>query len=310
MTLFYYDDRFLEHDTGGHPENAQRLRSVMARLREAKVIERCTLPSWDVATDDELERVHSQDNIEAIRSFVAGGGGQIEADTVVSDRSMVAAELASGAVCDAVERVTGGQDQQAFCLVRPPGHHAMQKHPMGFCLFNNVAVAAMHAIDQCGLQRVLVIDWDVHHGNGTQASFWRDDRVGFLSMHRYPFYPGSGGEDETGEGAGLGYTVNLPVTYGTSPKAQLSRFRKGVEALAERVKPELVLVSAGFDSHALDPIGSLQLESEDFQTLTQIVQSIADVHCEGRLVSMLEGGYNPDALAESVQIHLETLLDR
>ncbi len=310
MTLLYYDEVFLQHDTGGHPENAGRLRAVLQRLQDNGVDTQCTRPQWQPASRGQLLHVHADESIDAIKKFVAGGGGQIEQDTIVSERSYVAAQTAAGAACDAVRRVVGGQDKQAFCLLRPPGHHAMHNHPMGFCLFNNVAVGAKFAVKELGLQRVMIVDWDVHHGNGTQATFWEDPSVAFLSMHRFPFYPGSGAENETGEGAGKGTTVNLPIRFGTAPKEQIDRFRRGVETLAEKIKPELVMISAGFDSHVNDPIGSLQLQSEDFGTLTGILQEVAAAYAGGRLVSLLEGGYNPTALAESVEIHLRTLLER
>ena len=308
MTLFYYDATFLEHETGAHPENAGRLRSVMQNLRSDKTLDRCVQPSWEPATERQLLTVHEQQNIHAIEQFVRTGGGQIEQDTVVSPRSFDAALLAAGAACDAVGRVVRGEDTNAFCLVRPPGHHALPDQPMGFCLFNNVAVAARAAIGQHGLERVLILDWDVHHGNGTQAMFWEDPSVAFLSMHRFPFYPGSGDADETGAGPGLGFTVNLPIRYGTPPSRQIEAFRLAAEKLAEKIRPQLVIVSAGFDSHVRDPIGSLQLESEDFVRLTEVVMGIAQTHADGRIVSVLEGGYNPDALADSVSLHLRTLL--
>jgi len=307
VSLLYYDPIFLEHDTGEHPENASRLRAVIDRLQKSDLWRKLQQPTWQAAGRPQLIRVHSEQAIDSIREAAASGGGQIEQDTVVSDRSFDAACRASGAACDAVTRVLRGEAKTAMCLVRPPGHHALHSGPMGFCLFNHVAVAALHAIENHSLDRVMIVDWDVHHGNGTQATFWDDPRVAFLSMHRFPFYPGSGAADETGTGAGAGFTVNLPIEYGTPVKQQLSRFRHGVEKLADKIKPQLILISAGFDSHYKDPIGSLQLESEDFGTLTEIVQQTAALHCEGRLVSLLEGGYHPAALAESVEYHLRTL---
>jgi acetoin utilization deacetylase AcuC-like enzyme len=179
---------------------------------------------------------------------------------------------------------------------------------MGFCLFNNIAIAARLATDQLGIERVLIVDWDVHHGNGTQDTFWEDPRVGFFSTHRWPFYPGTGAADETGAGAGAGTTCNVPVTFGTSRKDYLATFTKRVTEFAAQIAPQLVLVSAGFDSHRDDPIGSLGLETEDFETMTQVVLGIADEHADGRLVSVLEGGYNPTALTACVELHLEALL--
>jgi acetoin utilization deacetylase AcuC-like enzyme len=307
MTLLYYDPIFLEHDTGSHPENAGRIRAVLKRLGDNGVDAECTKPDWGPATRDQLRHVHADDTIDSIESFAEGGGGRIEQDTVVSEKSFDAAQTAAGAACDAVRRVVGGEDKTAFCMVRPPGHHALHDQPMGFCLFNNVAVGARVAIKELGLERVLIVDWDVHHGNGTQATFWDDPNVGFLSMHRYPFYPGSGAADETGQGAGLGLTVNLPIRFGTSPQDQIAQFRTATQRLADRLKPQLVMISAGFDSHINDPIGSLELESEDFVTLTDVVLEIAKTHADGRVVSLLEGGYNPDALAQSVECHLRAL---
>jgi acetoin utilization deacetylase AcuC-like enzyme len=307
MTLFYYDPIFLEHETGSHPENAERLRAVMRRLEKDQVDAGLTKPSWQPATPQQLYYVHSAEVVDAIKKFIDDGGVQIEQDTMVSPRSFDAAKMAAGAACDAVRRVIAGEDKTAFCLVRPPGHHAMHSYPMGFCLFNNIAIGARVAIEQLGLERVMIVDWDVHHGNGTQATFWNDPNVAFLSMHRFPFYPGSGAAEETGEGAGKGLTVNLPIRFGTPPETQIDRFRAAVEGLAEKMKPQLMMISAGFDSHINDPVGSLELESEDFTTLTHIVLDVAKTHCDGRVVGLLEGGYNPNALAESVECHLKAL---
>ena len=310
MTLFYYEPTFLEHETGAHPENAGRLRSVIKRLESEKVLDRCARPDWQPATQRQLRYVHQPEDIQSIQSFIEAGGGRIESDTVVSPKSLKAALLAAGAACDAVSRVIRNEARNAFCLVRPPGHHALPDGPMGFCLFNNVAIAAHAAIREHGLERVLIVDWDVHHGNGTQAMFWEDPTVAFLSMHRFPFYPGSGSADERGGGAGLGLTVNLPIRFGTTAAKQIDSFRAAMEKLADKIRPQLVIVSAGFDSHINDPIGSLELQSEDFATLTEIAYDVASVHAEGRLVSVLEGGYNPTALAESVQYHLQTLIEK
>jgi acetoin utilization deacetylase AcuC-like enzyme len=204
--------------------------------------------------------------------------------------------------------VLAGEDRTALCLVRPPGHHALADYAMGFCLFNNVAIAARVAIDEHDLERVLVVDWDVHHGNGTQDTFYADGRVGYFSAHRWPFYPGSGAADETGIGAGLGATRNLPLEFGTPRATYRDRFRRELEDFAARIRPQLVLVSAGFDAHRDDPIGSLGLEVEDFAELTQMVLDVASVHAGGRVVSLLEGGYNPPILAECVAAHLGRLI--
>ena len=308
MTLLYTDPRFVEHRTGNHPERPERLREITRRLLEAGLPARCREIACEPISQARLARVHTPDYVQEVQAFAARGGGMIEPDTVVSEQSYNVALLAAGAVSDAVERVVRGEDKTALCLVRPPGHHALPEHAMGFCLFNNIAVAARTAVAEFGLDRVLVVDWDVHHGNGTQDVFYADEQVGFLSIHRYPFYPGTGSTDETGTGRGLGTTLNLPVTYGTSRTAYLSRFAKELESFADKFRPQLVLISAGFDAHREDPIGSLDLETEDFAALSRIVLDVAQTHAGGRVVSVLEGGYNVQALADSVELHLEEML--
>jgi acetoin utilization deacetylase AcuC-like enzyme len=308
MTLIYRDPRFLDHATGSHPEKPSRLVAIDRRLQETGLDRRATRPQSMPISIERLARVHDAGYIEQVRQFVARGGGLIEADTVVSPQSFDVALLAAGAVADAVERVIRGEDTTALCLVRPPGHHARPAAAMGFCLFDNVAVGARLAIEEFGLDRVLIIDWDVHHGNGTQEIFWRDEQVGFLSVHRWPFYPGTGDVDETGEGPALGTKLNLPLEFGTPRTEYIARFTSAVTGLADRVRPQLILISAGFDSHRTDPIGSLGLETEDFAALTAVVREVAAAHCGGRTVSVLEGGYNPPVLAECVALHLEELL--
>ena len=310
MTLLYYDPIFLEHDTGSHPENAGRLLSVLERLEIESPEFSCTRPDWEPIGPERLARVHEGYYTDKVQASCERGRRRLDPDTVVCERSYDAALTAAGAVCDAARRVVEGRERQALCLVRPPGHHALSDRAMGFCLINNIAIAARTATAELGIGRVLIVDWDVHHGNGTQAAFWDDPQVGFLSIHRWPFYPGSGAEDETGTGPGLGTTRNLPVEWGIPRSDYIGLFTDELVRFAAELKPELVLVSAGFDSHRADPVGSLGLESEDFAPpLTRAVLEVADEHCEGRVVSVLEGGYNPDALAECVETHLQTLLE-
>ncbi|MEQ8785824.1 MAG: histone deacetylase [Pirellulaceae bacterium] len=308
MTLLYYDPLFLRHNTGDHPECADRILPAVRHLQFVALDAQCRRPAWEPASLERLQRVHGERYIQSVQGFAKLGGGRIETDTVLSAESYDVALLAAGAACDAVERVVRGEDKRAFCLVRPPGHHALAESAMGFCLFNNVAVAARLATTELELRRVLIVDWDVHHGNGTQAAFWEDPAVGFLSIHRFPFYPGTGDRDETGAGAGLGTTLNLPVRYGTSRADYLAMFVSRLEEFAAQIRPQLVLISAGFDAHHADPIGSLGLESEDFTTLTRNVLDVAAAHAEGRVVSILEGGYNPHAVTECVERHLSELL--
>ena len=309
MTLLYTDDRFLKHDTGKHPERLERLKSIVRKLADEKLDAQCKRVPCVAATTEQLTRVHEREYVAKLKeSIEAGKLGSIEQDTIVSAGSYEAAVLAAGTACDAVRRVLAKEDKTALCLVRPPGHHALKAAPMGFCLFNNVAVAARAALAEHKLDRVLIVDWDVHHGNGTQDEFYEDGQVGFYSIHRSPFYPGSGDADETGRGKGLGTTVNVPVTFGTPRPKYFDLFKTGLDKIAARIKPQLVLISAGFDAHKDDPIGSLELETDDFTELTKLVRAVADAHCDGRMVSLLEGGYNLDALADSVAVHLRELL--
>jgi acetoin utilization deacetylase AcuC-like enzyme len=310
MTLLYTDPLFLKHDTGRHPECADRLRSITARLHRAGLVGRCKPGAYAPLREEVVRQVHAPAVVERVKQAARRGGAWLDGDTFVSADSFDVALAAAGACTAAVESVLTGADRSALCLVRPPGHHATPADSMGFCLFNNIALAAHQAKTVHGLTRVLVVDWDVHHGNGTQDVFYEDPAVMFFSIHRYGhgFYPGTGAADETGTGRGLGYTRNEPVRYGTARRDYHGCFRNALEESADRIKPELVLLSAGFDAHRDDPIGSLGLESEDFAVLTREVWEVAKVHAGGRLVSCLEGGYNLDALAESVEVHLTELL--
>uniref|UniRef100_A0A7C2JYR8 Histone deacetylase n=1 Tax=Schlesneria paludicola TaxID=360056 RepID=A0A7C2JYR8_9PLAN len=308
MTLLYRDPRFQKHETGRHPESPARLAAIDRVLDARGIAARWIAGTPRPALIDEIARLHGREYIAAVRQFAQQGGGRIEADTVVSPASFDVAQLAAGTVLSAVDAVLTGVDTNAHCLVRPPGHHALPDSAMGFCLFNNVALAAEHALRTHDLERVLIVDWDVHHGNGTQDVFYSRDDVCFFSSHRDPFYPGTGAADETGAGRGLGWTFNLPVTFGTPRKEFLARFERMLRDAAAKCQPQLVLVSAGFDAHHRDPIGSLGLETEDFAALTEMVLGVANEFCQGRLVSMLEGGYDVDALVDSVAVHVEGLL--
>ncbi|HEY0984698.1 histone deacetylase family protein [Schlesneria sp.] len=310
MTVLYMDERFLGHETGKHRECPERLVAIRQELIQSGLDARCTLGKPRVATVDELAQIHGKMYVGRVADFADEGGGWIEGDTFMSPKSYEVARLAAGTALAAVDSVVrADDDRRALCLIRPPGHHALADDAMGFCLFNNIALAADHAIKQHHLNRVLVVDWDVHHGNGTQDIFYQRDDVWFLSAHRSPFYPGTGQKDETGTGKGLGATFNLPLPFGTSRKHYLSGFESLLNDAAKRCRPELILVSAGFDAHTLDPIGSLGLETEDFQALTKMVIDVAETYSGGRLVSCLEGGYHIQKLAECVSVHLKTLLE-
>jgi len=308
MTTLFRDPLFQRHRTGSHPESPARLGAIDARLDELGLPARCRTGTIRAAGLDEIARLHDPRYIEKVRKWCEGGGGRIETDTIVSPDSCTVALHAAGTVMAAVDGVLTGDDRRALCLVRPPGHHALSAKAMGFCLFNNIALAAEHALRVHDLERVLIVDWDVHHGNGTQDTFYHRGDVTFFSAHRFPFYPGTGARNETGADAGLGHTFNLPVRFGTSRRDYLAQFEQLLHDAAARSRPQLVLVSAGFDAHARDPIGSLGLETEDFETLTRMLIATANEHASGRLVSILEGGYDTEALADSVALHLETLL--
>ncbi|MGE3804107.1 MAG: histone deacetylase [Gemmataceae bacterium] len=312
MTLLYTDPLFLKHETGQHPECADRLRSISKMLDKTGLDKKCTAGTYKPVDEEVVTTLHSARQLETVKQLVAKGGGRIDPDTVVSPHSLQAALAATGACVAAVDAVLDDKAKNALCLVRPPGHHATPTRSMGFCLFNQVALAARHARVNRKLDHVLIVDFDVHHGNGTQDIFYEDPTVMFHSIHRYGggFYPGTGAADETGRGKGLGYTLNTAVKFGTPRKDFLARFETDLEKAADKLKPELVLLSAGFDAHGKDPIGSLGLQTEDFGELTKLVMQVADTHAKGRLVSCLEGGYNLDALAESVQAHLEELLKK
>jgi len=309
MTLLFSDPRFLQHDTGRHPECAARLEAISQELAQTGLISRCEQRAFDSLAESAILELHAPVVLETVRALAQQGGGRSDPDTIVSAASFEVATLAAGACVAAVDAIVEGGDRNALCLVRPPGHHATPTRVMGFCLFNNIALAAHRAVER-GCDRVLVVDWDVHHGNGTQDIFYRDERVMFLSVHRYGFgfYPGTGNSDETGAGPGLGWTRNVPMSFGITRREYHDEFRRAVESCAAQARPELVLISAGFDAHRLDPVGGLCLEIEDFAELTKTVLDVADVHAKGRVVSCLEGGYNVEMLAKSVAVHLETLL--
>lgn len=304
--LLYLDDSMADHDTGKHPECPDRIRLLNKVLRERQWDKSCTCPEWSVATREQLQAVHEVAYIDRLKQWCDQAAGRIESDTVVSRGSWPASLRAAGAAVDAVERVMKGEDKLAFCAIRPPGHHALPSGPMGFCLFNNVAIAA-HAALAKGAQRVLIVDWDVHHGNGTQDTFYEDGRVGFFSIHRWPFYPGTGTAAETGTNRGLGWIRNEPVSPDTTVPQFMDRFRRALDDMLAHCKPDLILLSAGFDAHRADPVGGLCLMEEDYQTLAKVVRQAADAHCKGRLVSLLEGGYHLDHMPTSVVAHLEGL---
>jgi acetoin utilization deacetylase AcuC-like enzyme len=308
MISIFTDARMLDHvPPSGHPERPERLQAILRHLDRTGLDKACERGTVREASEAELRRVHSGEYVAKVNALVPARPTSVEADTWMSGGSSLAARLAAGAAVEAVKWAIAEKDRRAVCLVRPPGHHARPKEPMGFCLFGNIAVAAAEARAQLGLERVLIVDFDVHHGNGTQEMFYDDGHVAFLSIHRYPFYPGTGAANETGSGKGLGFISNVPMAYGTPRSEFRGAFRNALEKLADRSRPELVLISAGFDAHAEDPVGDLGLEVEDFHSITGNVVNVAETHSKGRVVSILEGGYNVPILAACVEAHLRAL---
>ena len=298
MALFVRHDSSVGHDTGAHPENRRRTPAIEAAM-EAAGWPGAERVDATPATPEQIMRVHPQAHLERIEKLSAQGGGAIDLDTVTSAGSYEAALHAAGGAVLAVDRVMGGEEAFAFCSLRPPGHHAETETPMGFCLFNNAAIAARHALAEHGAERVLILDWDVHPGNGTQEIFYSDPAVLFASIHQSPLYPGTGAAEETGSGAGEGYTVNLPVPSGADGELFLSLVQTVVEPIARRFEPSLLIVSAGYDAHGADPLASCQLEAGDFEEMSASLRVLAQELGIG-VVACLEGGYALEALAASV----------
>jgi acetoin utilization deacetylase AcuC-like enzyme len=294
----------LAHDTGpGHPESSARLAAVLEALDDARFASLARIEA-PAATREQLARVHAGALIDAVLDEpVAAGWRRLDPDTVMSPDSAEAALRAAGAVCAAIDAAMTGAQSRAFCAVRPPGHHATRDTPMGFCLFNSVAAGAAHALAAHGLARVAVVDFDVHHGNGTQDIFWSDPRVLYASSHQWPLYPGTGARTETG----AGNIVNAPLRPGAGSAEFRAAYEDVVLPAIDRFAPELVLISAGFDAHRLDPLANLDLVDDDYAWITERLVEIANRHAKGRVVSSLEGGYSLTALRESVAAHVAAL---
>jgi acetoin utilization deacetylase AcuC-like enzyme len=320
-TALIYDPIFLEHLTPeNHPDRPERLKKAMDVLQALNWLEREGLVQLAprAATEDELASVHEREYIQKVKAAAHKVASEQEAggrktrffatDTFVSAGSYEVAIKAAGAPLTAIDAILNGEIDNAYCLVRPPGHHAVAESAMGFCLFNNVAVAARYAIDKHGLERVMIIDYDVHHGNATQEMFYDDPRVLYFSIHQAPFYPGTGLSDERGEGAGLGTTINVPLPATTGYETYEPVFRQVMAPAADRFDPQLVLVSAGFDAHWKDPLGGMYLSTAGFAKLTGIIIELAQSLCNGRLVFVQEGGYDLLAMAGCVATCINLLL--
>lgn len=298
----------VHHETGfGHPERPERLTYLSRYLEDTGLLG--DLPQADArpALDEELNGVHPQPYVEHVRRVIEGGEPALDADTTVSRGSLEAAYRSAGAGLTALDMMAKKKFNRFFCSVRPPGHHAEADRAMGFCLFNNVAAAAVYARRKGLADRVLIIDWDVHHGNGTQHIFETSPHVFYYSMHQFPFYPGTGAAHEIGKGEGEGYTLNRPLKAGRKDRDYLKLFEKDLQLIGDRFKPELIIISAGFDAHEADPLGSMQVTTKGFAEMTRMVNALADQYSGGKILSMLEGGYDLKGLAESVSAHVEAL---
>ena len=305
MGLYVSHPSSLEHDTGSHPENASRVRAIEARLDQAgwPGLERVEAPA---AAGEQLTRVHTPEHVAAIEAISARGGGMIDIDTIASEGSYEAALHAAGGAVEAVERLLAGEGSFAFCGLRPPGHHAETGRAMGFCLFNNVAIASAHAIYEGGVERVLVLDWDVHHGNGTEQIFAGSAQVLYSSIHQWPLYPGTGAADYEGTGAGEGFTVNLPVAPGAGSEEFLSLVQHVVAPIARDFRPGLLAISAGYDAHRDDPLAECAVDTEGYADMAAAIRDLAG-ELGAPVLVCLEGGYDPEALADSVLATVEAL---
>jgi acetoin utilization deacetylase AcuC-like enzyme len=308
-TALLLDPIYKQHLTGaGHPERPERYDAVTSGLERAAIVRDALRIPTRKAAEDEIAMCHTRDYIETVKRDIARGARDLSTgDTAVGPRSLDVALAAAGGVMNCVDAVMKGKANNAFCAVRPPGHHATPMRGMGFCIFNNIAVAARYAQKQHGISRVLIADWDVHHGNGTQDIFYDDGSVFFFSTHQSPWYPGTGAREETGAGAGRGTTLNCPFPAGSGREEIGGAFRERLIPAMEKFQPELVMISAGFDSREGDPLGQFTLADEDFAELTRMLMDIAEKHAGGRVLSVLEGGYSLSGLASGVAAHVTTL---
>jgi len=307
---YVYDPIYLKHDTGQHVENAQRLEAITSHLEKTGLKQQLTPIKPRPATIEELSLVHQEQYVSDIRESAQKGGGWLDLDTVMSPDSYDAALYAAGGAIEATGAVMTGEVNSAFALVRPPGHHATPRRAMGFCLFNNVAIAAKYALTKFALEHVAIIDFDVHHGNGTQEAFYDNPQVLYVSTHQYPHFPGTGSIEEIGSGEARGTILNVPLPGGCGDAEYQQVFEQVVVPATMRFKPQLILVSAGYDTHWADMLAMMQVSVTGFAWMVKIIKGLADELCDGRLVFSLEGGYNLGALAASVKATFDVLLGK
>jgi acetoin utilization deacetylase AcuC-like enzyme len=301
-----FDESSFKHDTGiWHPESSERLKSVSSAIDDLSFKYITIEPR--IAGVDELQLVHSQKYVEFISSIDKEEPIMLDADTVFSPGTKEASLKAVGSVLNSVDSIKRNKIDRAFCAVRPPGHHAEPDRAMGFCIFNNVAIGAAYALKQFNLIKIVIIDWDLHHGNGTQKAFYDDKNIFYISLHQFPYYPGTGSKQETGEGDGKGFILNIPMDAGSGDKEYSKAFEKVIIPAIKKYSPEMIFISAGFDAHEDDHLGGINLTTEFFGEMTSMLTDSADDCCDGRMVSVLEGGYNLAALRDCVKLHIEEL---
>ena len=309
-TALIHDPKVRGHITGsGHPERPERYDAILAALQRENLLGQVDQLQPPAASEADILRCHTPEYFAIARRDIQAGASTLSTgDTEVCRDSFDIARIAAGAGIHAVDAVMTGKNANAFCVVRPPGHHANSDRGMGFCVFNNIAIAARYAQAKYGFKHVLIVDWDVHHGNGTQDIFYEDPSVFFFSTHQWPLYPGTGAARETGAGKGAGFTLNCPFPAGSGRNEIVGAFKTALVPAMTNFKPELILISAGFDSRRDDPLGGFKLSDDDFAELTRLMRDLADTHCGGKLISMLEGGYNLDGLGKAAAAHLKALL--
>lgn len=311
MIGYFHHDLFVKHlEDYPHVESPARLLSIMERIKKSPVISSIRFIEAEPAERAWIERVHDRGYVDDILSLEIDDVVMLDwGDTVATPDSPQAALHAAGVGVQASRMVLSGELPAAFCAVRPPGHHAERNRAMGFCIFNNIAIAAADLIEESGLERVSIVDWDVHHGNGTESIFIGDEKVQYVSMHQYPHYPGTGHAETVGTGSGTGFNLNIPMGTGAGDPEYLEIFEKRVIPALNDYEPQFILISAGFDGHGNDPLSGTLLTTGAYGDMTRMLKECADRHSEGHIVSMLEGGYDLDALAESVESHIAALID-
>ncbi len=301
-TAYLYDEIFLEHDTGfGHPECPERLLAIDARLKKSTFYNELVRIKPGKAELKYIEMIHSREYIDEVRKMIEGGVHALDPDTTVGVRSYEVALYAVGGCCNMCDAIMKDEAKNGFCAIRPPGHHAERNYAAGFCIFNNIAIAARYLQSKHAVGKIAIVDWDVHHGNGTQHAFEDDDSVFYISFHQYPHYPGTGAKNEKGTGKGSGYTMNVPMPHGAGDAEYLDAFKSKVLPALHDYKPEIILISAGFDAHHTDSLSSIRLSTDVYETFTILLKEVAKKYSNDRIIAFLEGGYNLDTLAHCVK---------